>query len=132
MFEATERTLRLVREEEKKLFGGLSALFAADWRQCLPVVPRISRGTIVHARLKSFYMIYIQRQNCYRLESFPFVSYTLQILVHLTLFPPEVEDPPQPLLVPKVDVLAKLLKSAQETITAPTWLFSPASSVSDV
>ena len=56
VFEAIDRTLRFVREEEDKLFGGLNVLFAADWRQCLPVVPRGSRGTIVHACLKSSYI----------------------------------------------------------------------------
>ena len=56
VFEAIDRTLRFIRGEEDKLFGGLNVLFAADWRQCLPVVPRGSRGSIVHACLKSSYI----------------------------------------------------------------------------
>ena len=56
VFEALDRTLRYVRGCEDKLFGGLNILFAADWRQCLPVIPKGSRGQIANACLKSSYI----------------------------------------------------------------------------
>lgn len=51
--EALDRSLRYVRGEKQKLFGGLTVLFATDWRQCLPIIPRGGRGQIVNACLKS-------------------------------------------------------------------------------
>ena len=56
VFEAVDRTLRYVRDQKDKLFGGLSVLFAADWRQCPPVIPRGGRGAIVNACLKSSFI----------------------------------------------------------------------------
>ena len=52
IFEAVDRTLRDVRDEPNKLFGGLTVLFCGDWRQILPVIPRGSRTEVVNATLK--------------------------------------------------------------------------------
>lgn len=52
VFEAVDRTLRDVRDEPGKLFGGMTVLFCGDWRQILPVIPRGSRTEIVNATLK--------------------------------------------------------------------------------
>ena len=56
IFEALDRSLRYVRGQGQKIFGGLTVLLAADWRQCLPVIPRGGRGQIVNACLKSSYL----------------------------------------------------------------------------
>ena len=55
VFEALDRTLRYVRDCPR-MFGGLTVLLAADWRQGLPVVPKGSRGQIVDACLRSSYI----------------------------------------------------------------------------
>ena len=55
IFEAIDRSLRDVRND-KRTFGGLTVLLAADWRQTLPVVVKGSRGQIVNSCLKSSYI----------------------------------------------------------------------------
>ena len=52
IFEAIDRTLRDVRDEPFRLFGGMTVLFCGDWRQILPVIPRGARAEIVNATLK--------------------------------------------------------------------------------
>lgn len=52
IFEAIDRSLRFVRGIERP-FGGITMVWAADWRQSLPVVPRGSRGQVVNACLRS-------------------------------------------------------------------------------
>ncbi len=51
--EAVGRTLRQIMREPKLLFGGECVLLSGDCRQILPVVPKASRGMIVHMCLKS-------------------------------------------------------------------------------
>ena len=55
VFEALDRTLRDVRQCEEP-FGGLTVLFAGDWRQILPVVRHGARPQIVNATLKSSFL----------------------------------------------------------------------------
>ena len=51
VYEAIDRSLRELRGVEKPM-GGLCTVFAGDWRQCLPVIPRGSEAQIVDACLK--------------------------------------------------------------------------------
>ena len=51
IFEAVDRTMRDIREKDA-LFGGLTVLFAGDWRQILPVIRHGGRPQIVEACLK--------------------------------------------------------------------------------
>ena len=51
IFEAVDRTMRDIRDNDA-LFGGLTVLFAGDWRQILPVIRHASRPQIVEACLK--------------------------------------------------------------------------------
>ncbi|SGZ29667.1 BQ5605_C050g12472 [Microbotryum silenes-dioicae] len=48
--EAVDRLLRDLRETEEH-FGGVTMIFAGDFRQCLPVVPKGTPGQIVDASL---------------------------------------------------------------------------------
>ena len=52
IFEAIDRTLKDIRDDERH-FGGLTVVFAGDWRQILPVVRKGSRADIVDACFKS-------------------------------------------------------------------------------
>jgi hypothetical protein len=52
-FEAVDRTLRDVRGNDSTAFGGVTVLFAGDFRQCLPVVPSGSQSQITSASLKA-------------------------------------------------------------------------------
>ncbi len=54
--EALERTLREIMNDSHILFGGKCILFSGDFRQILPVVPKASRGMIVHMCLKSSFI----------------------------------------------------------------------------
>ena len=51
-YDTIDRTLQEVRNEKSVPFGGLTVVFAGDWRQILPVVPRGSRADIVNSTLK--------------------------------------------------------------------------------
>lgn len=51
IFETVDRTMRDIREKDA-LFGGLTVLFAGDWRQILPVIGHGGRPQIVEAFLK--------------------------------------------------------------------------------
>jgi ATP-dependent DNA helicase PIF1 len=55
IFECLDRSLQDIRNNTA-LFGGLTVLFAGDWRQVLPVVPHGSRAQIVNACLKRSYI----------------------------------------------------------------------------
>ena len=55
VFEALDRTLRDILGNDMPM-GGITTIFAGDWRQCLPIVKRGSRGEVVHACLKSSYL----------------------------------------------------------------------------
>ena len=55
VFECIDRSLQYIRENDQP-FGGMTVLFAGDWRQILPVVPRGSRAQVVHATLKESYI----------------------------------------------------------------------------
>jgi len=70
-FEAVDRTLRDIHNSPLQAFGGLTVLFAGDFRQCLPIVPRGSRGQIVASCLKKSYLwtsvTGLQLQENYRL-----------------------------------------------------------------
>ena len=46
IFEALDRTLRDVRDCDR-LFGGLTVLLAADWKQCLPIIILEKGGTVL-------------------------------------------------------------------------------------
>ena len=52
IFEAIDRTLKDIRDDERR-FGGLTMVFADDWRQILPVVRKGNRADIVDACFKS-------------------------------------------------------------------------------
>ena len=54
-FEALDRSLQDIRKD-KRMFGGLTVLFAGDWRQILPVVPRGSKSQIINCCLKNSYI----------------------------------------------------------------------------
>ena len=55
IYECIDRSLRDIRQKDEP-FGGLTVLFAGDWRQILPVVPRGSRAQVVDATLKQSYI----------------------------------------------------------------------------
>ena len=55
IFEAMDRTLRDVTGLDHP-FGGITTVFAGDWRQCLPIIKGGSRGDVIHACLKSSYL----------------------------------------------------------------------------
>ena len=52
IYEALDRSLKEIMGNNEP-FGGITTVFAGDWRQCLPIVKRGSRGEVVHACLKS-------------------------------------------------------------------------------
>ena len=54
--EAVDRTLREIMRTNGVLFGGKCVLLSGDCRQILPVVPKASRGMIVHMSLKSSFI----------------------------------------------------------------------------
>jgi len=70
-FEAVDRTLRDIRNSPLQAFGGLTVLFAGDFRQYLPIVPCGSHGQIVASCLKKSYLwtsvTSLQLQENYRL-----------------------------------------------------------------
>jgi hypothetical protein len=49
---AVSRTLQDICNNNKP-FGGITTVFCGDWRQCLPVMPRRSRGEVVQACISS-------------------------------------------------------------------------------
>ena len=55
VFECVDRSLREVTGIDRP-FGGITAVFSGDWRQCLPVIKRGGRGDVVDACLKSSYL----------------------------------------------------------------------------
>ena len=55
VYEAIDKSLRMLFENDD-VFGNLVVVFAGDWRQCLPIVPRGSDGQIVDATLKFSYL----------------------------------------------------------------------------
>lgn len=52
VYEAVDRTFRDIRENDQT-FGGVTVVFAGDWRQILPVVRHGNRADILDACLKS-------------------------------------------------------------------------------
>ena len=52
VFEAIDRSIRELTGKEEP-FGGITVVFSGDWRQCLPIVRRGSRGDVIHACIKS-------------------------------------------------------------------------------
>ena len=52
VFEAIDRSIRELTGKEEP-FGGITVVFSGDWRQCLPIVRRGSRGDVIHACMKS-------------------------------------------------------------------------------
>ena len=55
VYEAMDRSIREVTENDQP-FGGITNVFAGDWRQCLPVIKRGSRGDVINACLKRSYL----------------------------------------------------------------------------
>ena len=55
IYEALDRSLQDIRKDGR-LFGGITVLFAGDWRQTLPIVPRGSRSQIINCCLKNSYI----------------------------------------------------------------------------
>ena len=51
IYEALDRSLKDLTGKDEP-FGGITTVFAGDWRQCLPIVQRGSRGDVVHSCLK--------------------------------------------------------------------------------
>ncbi|CAI9715866.1 ATP-dependent DNA helicase [Octopus vulgaris] len=56
IYECVDHSLREVRQEPHKLFGGLIVLFSGGWKQILLVMQRGSRAQVVHATLKQSYI----------------------------------------------------------------------------
>ncbi len=52
VFETLDRTFRETTGHENKAFGGVTMVFSGDWRQCLQVVPRANKATIIHHTFK--------------------------------------------------------------------------------
>ena len=52
VFEAIDRSIRDLTGNEEP-FGGITVVFSGDWRQCLPIVRRGSRGDVIYACMKS-------------------------------------------------------------------------------
>ena len=52
MFEAIDKSLKKIRHQPNKPFGGVTLVLSGDWRQCLPVVPKGTRAQIIHDTLK--------------------------------------------------------------------------------
>ncbi len=62
--EAVEPTLRAIMSDDRLPFGGKCVLFRGDFRQILHLVPKASRGLIVHMCWKSsviFIELHVQR-----------------------------------------------------------------------
>ena len=57
VFEAIDRTLRVLRDAPDTLFGGLTVIMSGDWTQIPPVIKRGSKADIIGATLK-FSFIY--------------------------------------------------------------------------
>ena len=55
VYETIDRSLRMLFENNN-IFGNITVVFAGDWRQCLPIVPRGSDAQIVDATLKYSYL----------------------------------------------------------------------------
>ena len=55
VYEAIDRSLAKLFEVDSP-FGNIVVVFAGDWRQCLPIVPRGSDAQIIDACLKSSYL----------------------------------------------------------------------------
>ena len=55
VYETIDRSLRMLFENNE-VFGNMTVVFAGDWRQCLPIVPRGSDAQIVDATLKFSYL----------------------------------------------------------------------------
>ena len=51
VFECLDETLRFIRDDDPRPFGGLTVVLAGDWRQCLPVVRRGGRPGVTAACL---------------------------------------------------------------------------------
>uniref|UniRef100_A0A0L8GUI2 ATP-dependent DNA helicase n=1 Tax=Octopus bimaculoides TaxID=37653 RepID=A0A0L8GUI2_OCTBM len=54
--ECVDHSLKELKQEPDKLFGGLTVLFSGNWKQTLPMVQRGFRAQIVHATLKQSYI----------------------------------------------------------------------------
>ena len=50
-----DRTIRDVTGKDQP-FGGITIVFAGDWRQCLLIIKSGSRGDMIHACLKSSHL----------------------------------------------------------------------------
>ena len=57
IYETIDRSLRKIRNCEEKPFGGVTTILSGDWRQCLPIVPRADKATIVHETLKASHLM---------------------------------------------------------------------------
>ena len=55
IYEAIDRSLQHLMKCDNP-FGGMVCVFAGDWRQCLPVIPRGSEGQIIASTLKFSYL----------------------------------------------------------------------------
>ena len=55
VYEAIDRSLRILKETDT-VFASYVVVFAGDWRQCLPVIPRGSDNEIINATLKFSYL----------------------------------------------------------------------------
>ena len=55
-FEALDRSLRDVLENEDEIFGGIPVVLGGDFRQVLPVIPRAGRRRVVQSTLKCSYI----------------------------------------------------------------------------
>jgi len=55
-FEALDRTLRDIRNEPDKLYGGITVIHGGDFQQILPVVPKGRKEDIIEASLLRSYL----------------------------------------------------------------------------
>ena len=55
-FHCVDRTLRKIRHNPDKPFGGITVVFSGDFRQCLPIVHMGLKADILNASLKHSYL----------------------------------------------------------------------------
>lgn len=53
IFEAVDRTLRDIIQNESEVFGGKTVVFGGDFRQVLPVIPKTTQGQLENACIKN-------------------------------------------------------------------------------
>ena len=52
IYETIDRTLRHLRGQPDKAYGGVVMVYSGDWRQCLPVLEKANEAQIIARTLK--------------------------------------------------------------------------------